>query len=162
MTTTDTTSVISHIATVIAAITPEANPTSPGFIRATAPNRPLRKWLPDAGGNLMIRRFDIESQDEAPLGIEDPAVKFVSKTLLVTICYPAVPKLYGLTELYDLDATIELDRHQIIDAIEAPGGLVGAGHQANLVDHRTLDKADERVWFQEIEIEARFYTARKR
>lgn len=162
MMTTDTTSVIEHLVTVIQGITPEASPASPGFVRASGPTRTLRRGLPPGSGTALVRLFDLRSQGSDEIGIEAPAVKLVTVQLLLTIAYPSVPKLYGLTELHALEALIESDRHQIIDKVEAPGGLVGAGHQANTARQRTLDQADEQQWFQEIEIEALFYTTRKR
>jgi hypothetical protein len=161
MNTTTITAVVNRIAAVIEALTPEGQPGLP-FKRSTGPNRPLRRWLPDAGGNAMFRLFEVRRNGEREgIGINDPAVYFISVPILVTVCYPAVPKLYDLLEIHDLEALIESDAAQIHDALLAPTALV-SGHTQTEVSVGALDQTSEKHWFQDFPLAAALHTARRR
>lgn len=161
MTTRTLTEIMNHYATVIAALTP-AVVTSPVklFRRSTAPNRPLRAWIPDAGGNDMLRRFEVKPDGaRQDLGTMSTSTARVLRPIVITVAYPAVPKLYGLGSDFDLEALIESDATQIRNAIFDVGGLVGSGHQANFITQLGVDQADERIWFQDFAVDAQFFMA---
>lgn len=163
MNTTTPTAIITQLATVLEALTPAIS-TTPAklFRRSKSPNRPLRTWIPDAGGNDMLRKFDLfRDGSRLNIGINHPEANLISVPLTLTVAYPAVPKLYALTELYDLEALIESDALQLHDAILGPSALV-SGDQAFLdVEILRTDQSDERHWYQDLTMTAVFYTAQR-
>ncbi len=171
MSTTTAGAIIAHLVTRITAIVPEtvvnlgAPPTARGFrYNDTEPSRPLRRWLPDAGGNDMFRRFDLEEEDgPADIGIVHPDEKLMFVRLLVTLAYPARPTLFGLTSRRALKNLIEIDTAQVVDELASPSAiLAGDAHQAN-ADVRALrpDRLSEDHWFQDVSLTAVFYTAQR-
>lgn len=156
MTTTTPTAIIAQLVAIIEALPPSAASAVP-FRRSTAPRRPVRS--PEDNVD-MVRRFDLRRDGaREDMGIQHPEVNLVAVPLTLTVAYPAVPKLYELTELYDLEALIESDALQLRDLVAGPSALV-AGHQANLTPRiEPLNRGDERCWFQDITLTAVFYTA---
>lgn len=155
MTTTTLTAVIAHLVTVLEGLTP--SPSTPLFRRSVAPHRPLRTWIPDAGGNVMLRKFEVRRDgSHEDLAFMDPSARLVSAPLVVTVAY--VPKL-SLGDSFTLEAVVEADAAQIRNAIFDVGGLSGSGHRANFVSVLGLDQADERIWFQDFAVEAQLYIA---
>lgn len=157
------TTIIDHLVEVIEGITPEASPTTPGFLLdARGQGRPtLRAWAPEAGGNVMFRVFDLRRaapRDDG--GVNNWAARLATTTLALTVCYPAQPKNYGLAEYADLEALIEADAHQIHDAISSPGGLAGAGHMAVWPKVGDIDQSLDAMWFLEMPVEILYYVAK--
>lgn len=160
------TEIIDHLATTIAALTPAASPSTPGFVRATPPTPAFRSSPPDASVNLMVRLFELARQRgtagvRTDLGLQHPTAGLVTVPLLLTVAYPAVPKLYTLATLPALEALVESDVAQLRDAIFLPTGLVGSGHLKNDVQVLGLDTADKRIWYQDLSITAMFYIAQR-
>lgn len=158
MTTTTLEDIIAKFVTVIEALTPTTVTTpSHTFKLSKAPNRPLRLWLPDAGDNLMLRRFDIGRDGSfTNLGVNHTVAALVTVPILMTIAYPAKPKLYGLAQLNDLRATIGKDALQIQNKLLASGTRSNVAHLANYVEIRRLDETQETRWFQDLAIDVTF------
>jgi len=161
MTTTTITTIFAKVATVVAALTPAAISSRP-FQRATFATRPLRRWIPSTGPDGMLRMFEVRGDgDEVPIGIQDPGANLVSAAISVTVAYPAQPKLYSYAELYEIEGLIAGDARQIRDAIIAPTGLADGGHQASLYGAMSLDRSDDRIWYQTLDFDAVYYTAQR-
>ena len=161
MTTTSLASIFTFLRSRVEAITPAASPTDRPFRYNVAPSRPLRPWLPDAGGNSMFRRFELERAGQRlDIGINNLEEGSLCEVpFLVLLAYPARPHLYGLQQRYDLEALIEADARQIRDSIFL-GGLESDAHHANLDPLiQDLDRSNEDVWFQEITFVAVFDAA---
>ncbi len=160
MTTRTITEIVAKMVSVIEGLTPVvAVPDGRRFVYSRSPNRPLRRWLPDAGGAGMLRLFDVDAGGRDDLGANLVAAVQVTHPVTITMAYSAVPKLYGLGERYELQALIAADAQQIKDALRAPTAMAGSGHVCNLVTSiPQLDRSDEKNWFQEIAAAAVFFT----
>lgn len=155
--------IVERCIAVVEALTPDtAEPQGRKFVLNRAASRPLRRWLADAGNNGRMRLFDITTGSRSDVGPNPMQVVQVEFDLLITVAYPSDPKLYGLVERHHLEALIENDARQIRDALARPAGLAGSGHVANFVTALPpLDRTDERAWFQDVPLTARFYTPQR-
>jgi hypothetical protein len=158
--TTTATAIIERIVTLVEALQPLELPTRP-FRRSKAPNLMLETWANDAGAIGLLRKFEVRRAGprEDP-GVNDPAATLAAVPLVVTVVYPALPRLYGLGEIHELEAVVESDAHQIRDTVRSPAALV-PGHQANLPTIEGLAQGD-RMWFQDISISSIFYIVQRR
>lgn len=151
--------IINHYATVIAALTPASMATTLFRLNPDAA-RPLRARTHDADASDLVRRFEVEEDGpRLDLGTMSPSSARVLRPVAITVAYPAVPKLYSLTSRRALLALIEADATQIRNAIFDIGGLVGSGHEKNDITPLGVDRADERIWFQDFAVDAQFYMA---
>lgn len=154
--------IVERCIAVVEALTPDvAEPQGRGFRLNRAPSRPLRRWVPDAGANGMMRLFDIVPGGRDDIGTNLIHAVQVSWPIALTVAYPSDPKLYGLVERHHLDALIASDTTQIRDALQRPAGLAGPGHAANFITGIPSPERDERVLYQDITITAVFFTSQR-
>jgi hypothetical protein len=162
MTTTSMKNILAHSITLIEAVTPTAPPKNDRpFRHNSGASRPLRQWIPDAGGNDMFRRFDIEVDgDRLDIGMNNlEQGSLVEVPFLVLLSYPARPHLFGYAERYELADLIESDARLVRDTLFL-GGNESDAHHANLDPLiRRLERDREDVWFQEISFVAVFDAA---
>lgn len=161
MTTRTLTEILTHYASVITSLTPSVTTTPSSTFRENEETaRPLRKRFNDADLSDILRRFEVKEDGERQdLGTMSTSSARVLRPVAITVAYPAVPKLYGLSGRRALEALIESDATQIRNAIFDVGGLVGSGHQANFITQLGVDQADERLWFQDFAVDAQFFMA---
>lgn len=166
MTPTTSGAILAHFAARIQALVPETAPAGRGFVFNVKAYdkiyRPLRPWVPEMGGDVMFRRFEIRRGRRADLGVNDPEVQLVSLPFTVRLAYAADPTFVSLEQRHELETLIETDATQIRDELESPSALESDAHQANLdLVVEELDANDENHWFQQITLRAVFWTAKR-
>lgn len=163
MTTRTVAEIVEKCIAVIEALTPDVGePQSRKFRLNREASRVLRAWVPVAGATGMLRLFDIWDEGRQDIGTNAIAAVQVTHAIRITVCYPAEPKLYGLAQRHELSAMVSSDAQQIKDALRAPTAMAGSGHVCNLItDIPSLDRSSERVWFQDLVVNAVFFTGQR-
>lgn len=155
-TTTTIAAIIDQMVTKIIAISP-ANHADKKF--ELSPKRYLiRNWaLAQNQGSAVFRRFQINRTgiaEESPFF--DPTAHERKEELTCTICYPVQVALYGTDDLMDLEEFSRKDAQQVRDEIFSADNYL-SGQNAAFVTIQPLDKSDDRVWFQDLTVDVRYY-----
>jgi hypothetical protein len=162
MTTITAAEIISHWVAVIEAAMPLSLSGRP-YRRLRAPAGELRRWALQAGGNDILRLFEIRRNGpRVDPGLQWPTASYVNQPFLLTLAYAAQPKLYDLDDIAELEDLIAEDAQQLRDLIFGGTGLAGDGHNASVVEYGAPDRADPRgVWFMDLTITAKFFTGQE-
>lgn len=154
--------IIAKIVSTVEALTPAPVPLNNDSYRLNrAPGEPFPSWPITQGGNKMFRLFEVEQVGDVLFAapVMGPDVAFVDVTFNIMIAYPRNPKLYGLVELNDLRDVMSRDAWQIRSALFDVGALANAAHQANEVLAARPDTTDDRIWFGQVLVTAKFFIA---
>lgn len=159
MTTTTITAILRHFIGLIEDLTPDTLPEE-RWQMVRGPGRPLRVWVPDAGGNNMWRRFELGADEGgADLGIQDPRANFTSEVVTITVAYPTGVK--RAADAFELRAILAEDGHTLRDAINSTRGRANLAHTATVVDRPSVDRSREDVWFLNLTATVAFYVEQR-
>lgn len=151
--------IIDKMTAVIEGLTPAASPVDARFRRSPIKHKRLRSWCVNAKGSEVFRVFEVyRDGDRDDPGVMDPSATEINMPIRVTIAYPAeLVALYGRDDLDDLEDVIESDARQIRDALFSPSNLTDGGHQASIVRVLAPDRSDEKVYFQDLIVTAKYF-----
>jgi hypothetical protein len=160
MTTVTLDAIITKIVQVVEALTPGTLSSKP-FRRAQFEQRSLDSWTPAGGPEETVRLFDLRraSGPERKVGINHRVAQNVIVPLRLRVAYPALPKLYQLSQADQVEGLMQADAVQIGDAVRSVSSRAGIAHLRSDPEIQGLDQTLTQWWFQPIAIDVQFYRA---
>ena len=138
-----------RIRTVLEAATPSSM-SADKFRRCPNTARTVREWATESGGDQCLRKFDIRrvndtGEPEAFSSGEMP----LTESLLMTVAYPRLERLYGEDGLDDMEDVIRGDAAKIRDLLNSGSTwstISGWSGTTGFIIHEP--DRDGEVWFQ--------------
>ena len=143
-----------NIAGLIRAIAPEFMAAEGQGFNLVPDRRDLRK-LAATPTSALFRMFEVRRHpDRAPEEPPwmDPSAYERNEWLRITVAYPVLPEMYGADRDDDIEKVMASDASLIRDAVFSPGDYV-AGQSLARVSIGAPDTADDRVWFQILDVQ---------
>jgi hypothetical protein len=142
----------------IHAINPALSP-SVRFTHFPRQDLELRDLAPKSG-SAAFRWFEPQrSSGRADPACMDPAAARIVASYSITIAYPVMPAFYGRRDLDDMEALIESDARQVMDALQSQAHLAEGGHESSSPVVEDTNRSDTRVWYQSITVSVTYHVA---